>query len=158
MCHVFPEIRARKKQVQETIQREEEAFNKTLDRGIELFNEETAKLSGSAPAPGAADRALAVGSKASNNQGAKYSKRRLPHFERPWGKYMVTFSTCHKRQLTPAERDLVLQSVLYAHEHRQYQLFVACVMPDHVHLLFEPQIKEEDKDGKPVFFSDRKSV
>jgi len=39
MGDVFPEIRARKKQVQETIQREEEAFNKTLDRGIEIFNE-----------------------------------------------------------------------------------------------------------------------
>ena len=26
-------------------------------------------------------------------------------------------------------------------------------MPDHVHLLFEPQIKEQDKDGRPVFFS-----
>ena len=38
MGDVFPDIRARKKQVQETIQREEEAFNKTLDTGIELFN------------------------------------------------------------------------------------------------------------------------
>jgi len=34
---VFPEIRAKKKIVQETIQREEEAFNKTLDNGIERF-------------------------------------------------------------------------------------------------------------------------
>jgi len=40
MGDVFPEIRARKKQVQETIQREEEAFNKTLDRGIQLFENE----------------------------------------------------------------------------------------------------------------------
>ena len=155
MGDVFPEIRARKKQVQETIRIEEEAFNKTLDRGIELFNGEAARLTGfdgSAPAPGAADRALAVGTEASNNQGAKYSKRRLPHFERPWGKYMVTFSTRQKRQLTPAERDLVLESILYAHTHRQYQLFAACVMPDHVHLLFEPQIKEQNQDGKPVFF------
>ncbi len=39
MGDVFPEIRVRKKQVQETIRIEEEAFNKTLDRGIELFNE-----------------------------------------------------------------------------------------------------------------------
>src|ERR1019366_6182283 len=38
MGDVFPEIRARKQHVQETIQREEEAFNKTLDNGIELFN------------------------------------------------------------------------------------------------------------------------
>ena len=38
MGDVFPEIRTRKKQVQETIQREEEAFNRTLDRGIDIFN------------------------------------------------------------------------------------------------------------------------
>ncbi len=37
MGDIFPEIRAKKKHVQETIQREEEAFNKTLDKGIELF-------------------------------------------------------------------------------------------------------------------------
>ncbi|MGH7950784.1 MAG: alanine--tRNA ligase [Limisphaerales bacterium] len=40
MGDVFPEIRAKKKQVQETIQREEEAFNKTLDRGITMFETE----------------------------------------------------------------------------------------------------------------------
>jgi alanyl-tRNA synthetase len=39
MGDVFPEIRARKKQVQEVIQREEEAFNKTLDLGIIVFGE-----------------------------------------------------------------------------------------------------------------------
>jgi alanyl-tRNA synthetase len=39
MGDVFPEIRARKKQVQETIRTEEEAFNKTLDRGITIFEE-----------------------------------------------------------------------------------------------------------------------
>src|SRR5689334_16860270 len=37
MGDVFPEIRTRKQQVQDTILIEEEAFNKTLDRGIELF-------------------------------------------------------------------------------------------------------------------------
>jgi alanyl-tRNA synthetase len=39
MGDVFPEIRARKKHVQEVIRVEEEAFNKTLDRGIEIFGE-----------------------------------------------------------------------------------------------------------------------
>ena len=38
MGDVFPEIRTKKKQVQETIHIEEEAFNKTLDKGISLFN------------------------------------------------------------------------------------------------------------------------
>ena len=41
MGDVFPEIRARKKQVQETIRTEEEAFNKTLDNGIKIFELET---------------------------------------------------------------------------------------------------------------------
>jgi alanyl-tRNA synthetase/REP element-mobilizing transposase RayT len=83
----------------------------------------------------------------------KYSRRNLPHFKRPWAKYMVTFSTHERRQLTALERDLVLKSIRYAHEHRQILLYAACVMPDHVHLLFEPQIKEQDKEGRPVFWS-----
>ncbi len=40
MGHVFPEIREQRKRVQDVIRAEEEAFNKTLDRGIEIFNEE----------------------------------------------------------------------------------------------------------------------
>ncbi|HEX3890440.1 MAG TPA: alanine--tRNA ligase [Verrucomicrobiae bacterium] len=37
MGDVFSEIRTKKKIIQETIQREEEAFNKTLDKGIAIF-------------------------------------------------------------------------------------------------------------------------
>jgi alanyl-tRNA synthetase len=37
MGDVFPEIRAKQKQVEEVLRREEEAFNKTLDKGIEIF-------------------------------------------------------------------------------------------------------------------------
>ena len=39
MGEVFPEIRVKKKHVEEVIRAEEEAFNKTLDRGIVLFEE-----------------------------------------------------------------------------------------------------------------------
>ena len=86
-------------------------------------------------------------------QAISYSKRRLPHFERPWGKYAVAFSTDNRRHLSAIEKDHVLQSLLHSHEHNQYELFVGCVMPDHVHLLFEPQIKEENDQGKTVFWS-----
>ena len=82
-----------------------------------------------------------------------YAERRLPHFERPWGKYAVSFSTHKRRQLIPRERDVVLQSILHAHEDRQYELYAACVMPDHVHLLFEPQVKDQDAEGRAVFWS-----
>jgi alanyl-tRNA synthetase len=39
MGDVFPEIRAKQKTIKETIRREEEAFNKTLDIGMTLFEE-----------------------------------------------------------------------------------------------------------------------
>ncbi|MGN6386184.1 MAG: alanine--tRNA ligase, partial [Verrucomicrobiota bacterium] len=43
MSHVFPEIKQRQELVRNTIKSEEESFNKTLDRGIELFRDEVSK-------------------------------------------------------------------------------------------------------------------
>src|SRR3989440_246628 len=43
MGDVFPEVRAKQKTIKETICREEESFNKTLDKGIELFESETGR-------------------------------------------------------------------------------------------------------------------
>src|SRR5229473_4297553 len=37
---VFPEVRRKEKNIMETIRREEESFNKTLDRGLDLFDAE----------------------------------------------------------------------------------------------------------------------
>jgi 5-methyltetrahydrofolate--homocysteine methyltransferase len=93
------------------------------------------------------------GAPAEISSGPTYSKRRLPHFERPWAKYAVTFSTRERLELSPEERDIVLQSIVYAHEHGQYELYVASIMPDHVHLLFEPQVREQGNDGETVFWS-----
>jgi len=42
MGDVFPEIRAKQKHIEDVLKIEEESFNKTLDRGIELFNEAAA--------------------------------------------------------------------------------------------------------------------
>ncbi len=148
MGDVFPEVRARKEFVQDTIQAEEEAFNRTLDRGIEWFNEEAERLLGSARVPRAGS-GVAPEPSSSN---VRYSKRRLPHFERPWAKYMISFSTVNRRQLAPASRDIVLKSMLHLHEQRRYEMYAACVMPDHAHFLIEPQIKEDDQEGKPVFW------
>lgn len=44
MSEVFPEIKEKQKYVEKVIKAEEESFNKTLDRGIELFNEIVEKL------------------------------------------------------------------------------------------------------------------
>jgi alanyl-tRNA synthetase len=44
MGDVFPEVRAKQKTIRETIRREEESFNKTLDKGIELFEQAVASF------------------------------------------------------------------------------------------------------------------
>jgi REP element-mobilizing transposase RayT len=99
-----------------------------------------------------ASRALSGASPQSSFE-IHYSKRRLPHFERPWEQYAVSFATYRRRHLSAVERNLLLQSILYAHDRRQYELYAACVMPDHVHLLFESQIKRQDHRGRTVFWS-----
>jgi len=48
MGGVFPELKERQEHVEEVIQREEEAFNRTLDRGIELFLQEAEQSQGRA--------------------------------------------------------------------------------------------------------------
>ena len=44
MGDVFPELKKRREIVQKTIRTEEESFNKTLDRGIDLFREEIERM------------------------------------------------------------------------------------------------------------------
>ncbi len=78
------------------------------------------------------------------NQEFRYSKRKLPHFERPWAKYAIAFPHISGEYSRPQRtRILLLRSACYGHEHLQYELYVACVMPDHVHLLFEPKLMDE---------------
>jgi REP element-mobilizing transposase RayT len=115
----------------------------------EMKNKEVAARSlGSARA----SRAFSGASPESSEQ-VRYSKRRLPHFERPWAKYAVAFSTYERRPLLTQERDVVLRSLTHRHERLQYELYVACVMPDHVHLLFEPQTKDQTGTGETIFWS-----
>jgi alanyl-tRNA synthetase len=44
MGDVFPEIRAKRKDIEEVLRREEDGFNKTLDKGIALFESEISRL------------------------------------------------------------------------------------------------------------------
>jgi REP element-mobilizing transposase RayT len=109
---------------------------------------------GAAKVPGSARASRArSGASPERSEEIRYSKRRLPHFERPWAKYAVSFSTYQRHPLVHKERDIVLRSVRYDHDRLHYELYVACVMPDHVHLLFEPQIKDQTQAGKTVFWS-----
>jgi REP element-mobilizing transposase RayT len=114
----------------------------------QLTKKEAAEAS---PGSARASRAPSGASPESLEEG-RYSKRRLPHFERPWAKYAIAFSAYQRRILTPEERTIVLRSTCYGDEKLQCELYVACVMPDHVHLLLEPQIKDLSENSESIFW------
>ncbi len=152
MGDVFPEIRAKQQHVKDTLKLEEESFNKTLDKGIALFNDEAGCLQGGLPVPGGTGHRPVAAGNLPVAPGATYSKRSLPHFEKPWAIYAVNFQTLGGRTLSPAARDIVFDCILKWRESR-YCLSAACVMPDHVHMILQPGIKEADAQGQPVFWS-----
>ena len=82
---------------------------------------------------------------------ARYSRRRLPHFEKPWAIYAVTIDTKKDRCLSPNARTIVLDSLRHFHNKR-YEMFAACVMPDHVHFLIQPWPKADDGEGYTDFW------
>ncbi len=84
--------------------------------------------------------------------GAQYSHRRLPDFEKPWAIYAVTITTAHRRSLSPQARTIVLNAWRHFHNAR-YELFAICVMPDHVHALFQPWPKNEGSHTETIFWS-----
>ena len=84
--------------------------------------------------------------------GAQYSRRRLPHFEKPWAIYAVTITTAHRRSLSPQARTIALNAWRHFHNTR-YELFAVCVMPDHVHALFQPWPKNETQAEETRFWS-----
>lgn len=58
MGDVFPEVRERQQFIKETIKSEEEAFNRTLDRGITMFEEEVHKIKKAKEATSAAEKEM----------------------------------------------------------------------------------------------------
>ena len=87
-----------------------------------------------------------------STSGAHYSRRRLPHFEKPWAIYAVTITTAHRRSLGPQARNIVLNAWRHFHNAR-YELFAICVMPDHLHALFQPWPKNEASREETSFWS-----
>jgi REP element-mobilizing transposase RayT len=84
--------------------------------------------------------------------GAQYSRRRLPHFEKPWAIYAVTMSTVRRRSLSSEARTIVVNAWRHFHNAR-YELLGLCVMPDHVHALFQPWPKNEASGAETTFWS-----
>ena len=114
---------------------------------LPLFTAANAEIPGSAGGPPAP-----TGGSPDEPSEVRYTKRHLPHFERPWAKYAITFATRKRRVISPSARERVLDCILHWREKR-YELYAACVMPNHVHLLIEPALKENGAKGEAIFYS-----
>jgi REP element-mobilizing transposase RayT len=66
-----------------------------------------------------------------------FYRRNLPHLQRDNKNHFITFVTKHRQVLPNWARDIVLSCCLHDRE-RKYNLHVAIVMPDHVHLILCP--------------------
>ncbi|MBD2267450.1 transposase [Anabaena sp. FACHB-1391] len=69
-------------------------------------------------------------------------QKQLPRLEKPHAKYFITFVTWERLELTPAARQVVLECCKYF-DNQKYKLYAVVIMPDHVHLLIEPLLKDE---------------
>ena len=70
------------------------------------------------------------------------SRRNLPHWQIGGSWYFATFRT-KGFVLLPQARDIVTEAIVYL-QGKRYDLSVAVVMPDHVHILFKPLKKIEN--------------
>ncbi len=64
-------------------------------------------------------------------------RRRLPHLQRRERTYFLTFCTEKRHELSPAARDVAMACVLHD-SGLTYYLIEVVVMPDHVHMIFQP--------------------
>jgi REP element-mobilizing transposase RayT len=71
--------------------------------------------------------------------------RNLPHLQRDFKPQFITSVTRSRWILPDCARDLVLASCCHDHR-RKYELYVAIVMPDHVHMILTPLINERKRE------------
>jgi len=75
----------------------------------------------------------------------QFYRRNLPHLQKDFTPHFITFITKFRWILPPTARDIVLSCCCH-HHRKRYELYVAVVMPDHVHLILTPLIDEQRQE------------
>ncbi|MEW6387863.1 MAG: transposase [Thermodesulfobacteriota bacterium] len=65
------------------------------------------------------------------------TRRNLPHWQQPGSTYFLTWRVKGDQHLSPQERSMVLETLLYWQEVK-WTVYAAVVMPNHVHVLAQP--------------------
>jgi REP element-mobilizing transposase RayT len=71
-----------------------------------------------------------------------FYRRQLPHLQVDDARHFVTFCTDRRRILPTHVRSIVLECCLHDNG-KKFDLKVAVVMPDHVHIIFTPLVDNE---------------
>ncbi len=79
------------------------------------------------------------------NPGVQSYRRHLPHLQRDYKPHFITFVTKLRWKLPSLARDITLSSCCRDHRGK-YELYVAVVMPDHVHLILTPLVDEKRRE------------
>jgi REP element-mobilizing transposase RayT len=88
----------------------------------------------------------------------KYHYRHmLPHHQWLSKIYFITFCTYDRHELTPASRDIVLETCQTGNG-KLFLLHALVVMPDHVHLALSPMSREEQEVSIPEIMQAIKST
>jgi REP element-mobilizing transposase RayT len=74
-----------------------------------------------------------------------FYRRDLPHLQKDDRAHFVTFSTLHRLVLPNWARTIVL-NCCHHDNGRRFDLHVAVVMPDHVHVIFTPRVDDDRKE------------
>jgi REP element-mobilizing transposase RayT len=64
-------------------------------------------------------------------------RRNLPRWEQKVSFYFITFRTINNIILAKEARDIVFDSIKF-HDGKKYRLYACVIMPDHIHLVFQP--------------------
>jgi REP element-mobilizing transposase RayT len=75
-----------------------------------------------------------------HNCAVTFYRRNLPHLQRDDKPHFITFVTKKRSQLPDWARDIVFHCCIHDHQ-KKYDLHVAVIMPDHVHLIPTPLIE-----------------
>ena len=72
-----------------------------------------------------------------------FYRRQLPHLQRDYKPHFITFCTYKRWQIPDQAREIVLNCCCL-HDHEiKISLYVAVVMPDHVHMIFTPRVNQQ---------------
>ncbi len=71
-------------------------------------------------------------------QSFQVKRRNLPHWQEPRRVYFITWRCLTGKALSPEERTITLNAIRHW-QGIKWQLYAAVIMPDHVHVLAQPQ-------------------